>query len=361
MDTIPETQLSDSTRQAGTTAGTPSWLGRHIRVAVAGVLAFLVVVVGGAWWLWKPSPDRGEQLDPETEWAEVIRRYGIEPVFPPEEDFAVGDLFAQVVTDDDPDTHSGNRVEPSTPFRARAVKLDHVDVTGELVAIYKMVPVFAESDVVPAATGVPPPVAPPLFGNERHALPIAALPEVTVSRSRKAAAGLSVSGGGFLDLAGASEDSERIKLPVVETYGLPSIKAEAALNKYCHGPETAQVCTEETARRSLVPIVGPRVRTQYLSPNTGEYFYPVTIRIFMVNRVYLARTIVNQLRVGRTASGGGGVTAPSPGAKNTDVAGNFGSASSREIGMEQHFARPVAIGYRYVEYELDSHQKPDGP
>jgi hypothetical protein len=328
-------------------------------------------------------------LDPEGQWTRAIERLGISPVFPPEEDFAVGDLFVQVVSDDDPDPNALNRVKSSTPFRATAVKLDHVDVRKQLEDIYATLPFFGE---LPSGSGSS--VSQPdlgLFRRPRTALPLAAFPGITVSDTQQAAAGLSWVGRALFQFGATSENFEHLELPTIETYGLPSVQAQAAVDHYCSAVETQATCTEQAARKYLQAILGDRVFAQYIDRRDLRPRHAIAIRIFMVNRVYLARAINNQVRFGRAEIGTaqlsvsdpgaepptqsqaptGGAGADTPGSlselqKRIDnlekrlsgsqqaAAGSYGSTFNRRLGMNETFARLVAIGYRYVSHEPDA-------
>jgi hypothetical protein len=359
-----------------------SWIRHHWEWS--GVALFIVAVpfvVIAVRYLTSPLPEQRQRLDPEGQWSRAIAQYGIEPVFPPEEDFAVGDLFVQIVRDEDPDPSARGKVEESTAFRATAVKLDHIDVRPELDEIYAKLPFFGElaSETGSGQTD------PGLFRHQRKALPIAAFPGVTVSGTQQAAGRLSGMGLGLFGFAASNENLERLELPAIETYGLPSVAAQTALNQYCSATYTKTICSEETARRYLRPLVGDRILAQYLDPRDLKPHYPIKIRLFMVSRVYLARAIINQVRFGRAESGnlqlsagersvepprppptlgtgGDAVGSVTELQKRIDdlekrisgspqaAAGSFGSSFSRQLGLDQSFARPVTIGYRSVSY-----------
>ncbi|HEX8665906.1 MAG TPA: hypothetical protein VF744_17975, partial [Beijerinckiaceae bacterium] len=75
------------------------------------------------------------------EWNSTIGRLGIEPVYPPQEDVTVGDIFL-VVTGD----NSGN-ISEALP--GRALKVWHTDLTKELEDTYKGVYSFPDTQVKP--------------------------------------------------------------------------------------------------------------------------------------------------------------------------------------------------------------------
>ncbi|HVO87765.1 MAG TPA: hypothetical protein VMV45_04420, partial [Casimicrobiaceae bacterium] len=217
---------------------------RILRYTLLGVVAVLGIVFGTRW-LAMQAPagaEKTEDLSLEAQWNKTIARLGIEPVFPPEEDLAVGDLFAAVVERDVSDTSGVKDKVDATPFLGKSVKLAHIDVRRDLEQAYALLPVFPDSTIptVPAdiavnpAQVVPPP-APGLFmpGAQRKALPMAAFPGLTISHAGSAAAGVSGGVHSLFGFGSSREDTEKLILPLVETYGLPVVNANAVLQRYC--------------------------------------------------------------------------------------------------------------------------------
>ena len=68
----------------------------------------------------------------EHQWNESIGRLGIQPVFPPEEDFFVGDVWAVVAGPLD------------RPFLGKAVRISHLDLRS-LITNHQHVPIFTET------------------------------------------------------------------------------------------------------------------------------------------------------------------------------------------------------------------------
>jgi hypothetical protein len=362
---------------------------------VLGVVGFIVIagaIVLSVMWLTRPSPP--SLVDVEKQWREAISQYGIEPVFPPEEDFVVGDLFVEIVKDTDPD-QSVKKVRSSGSFRSRSVKIDHVDMREQLRTLYGTLPEFFTAAAPMAASGAPPPG---LFDVVRHELPIAALPDV--SESSASAAGVGAGGGligslrGMFGFAGSSQAREKLAFSSMLTYGLTSVLAEQALDDYCRTPATMANCTEAVARRHIRAIVGSRADDQYVDPYDLKSKYALKLRFFMVSRVYLASGIANQTQLAIAVGGGGNVSlnpgASQPGAAaqpvppasavdtaaapaavqqrldalekqvaglRQSVAASYVSSYDRGIALDQTFVRPVAIGFRSVAYDLKPTQQ----
>jgi len=370
----------------------PAWKWRAAKWAAwllsSAVLIFGIVV--GVRWLAasgiKPAVDN-QTLSMEEEWNRTIRRLGvgIEPVYPPQEDLSVGDVFATVVADDlqlpATTTTQGKRVTPSTPFLGRSVKLGHIDLTKELETAYAQIPVFPEPGVRAQSgeSGTAPIVPASLFGQRlpHPGLPLAAFPGFTIHYKGSASAGVAASSRGWFDFSASNEDSLRLILGVVETYGLDVVTAGKALTDYCQKPLTLKLCIEENMRKYLRPLV-PNVFEKFVDPNSTTLAkvdrYAVTVRLIMVNRVYLAREILEQRSIGRATGGGAQASqakAPAPVAGITSMdqriatiekqladlqsggtltfQTNFGA----DMLMDVKFARPVAIGYRAIQYDRE--------
>jgi hypothetical protein len=386
------------------------WARRSLDLAARAlvILAALVVIVIGVKWLARPAPD---QVKPETEtleaqWNATISKLGIEPVYPPAEDLAVGDLLAEVVDDDQRDRSVVNKKGAWSASLGKTVKLAHVDVEKALTEAYKDMPFFAEvvSSSAERAQGSH------AAGSKndtavksqeiawrsasRTALPRAAFPGFTIVHTGSAGAGVSASGYGLFHFGAANEVSQTLEVRLVETYGLPSVSADTVLKAFCE--KSRSVCSEKTAREQLQSLVGPRLMTCYVDPVTDRTYPAVTVRVFMVSRVYLAHWINTKSMNGRSEGGASqvivlpsrkaddmsGLPPPSqssateagPGSTESDAAWKkridefekqlkdlhqggtviYRSASELQTQMDQNFPRGVAIGFRGVTHAFEN-------
>jgi hypothetical protein len=360
----------------------------------AGLLVAAVAIVAGVRWLATPQPNQpGDDgiASLEAQWNSTIRRLGvgIEPVYPPQEDLTVGDVFATVIGDDENfPALSQKRVVASTPFLGRSVKLGHVDVSKELEIAYAQIPIFPETgastqgsaDHLGGGGGAALPAMTNMFGQHepRRALPRAAFPGLTIYHSGSASAGVTAGSRGWLDFSANNEDSQKLILGVVETYGLDAVTATHLLTTYCEN--NRDICREDVARQHLRPLVG-NVLEKFTDLISKKERYSVTIHLIMVSRVYLAREILEQRKIGGAEGGGvqaatqaSGASASTPVAGATDPASTleqriaamekqltdlqkgavvaYRSTSGTDILLDQKFPRPVAIGYRSVPYEF---------
>jgi len=372
-----------------------SRLWRWIATVLTLIAAAVLIVVGVRWLASRDSePAADADTSLEAQWDSTIRRLGIgiEPVYPPQEDLAVGDVFATVVADDEQFPTEGRRVVSSTPFLGKSVKLGHVDISKQLDEAYAAIPLFSETVASgedasqhngggSGATAFDPDG---VFGKYavRKALPRAAFPGLTIVHSGSASAGITAGSRGWFDFGASHEASQKLVLGVVETYGLDAVTADAALAAYCKAPTTQQVCTEPMARKHLRSLLGDHVLDQFYDLTTKKYRYSVTVRLIMVSRVYLAREILEQwstsgseggsaqaavkadARKPVVASASGGTAATALEQRIGDVEKQladlqqggalvYRSASGTDILLDQKFPRPVAVGYRAVPFDFN--------
>ena len=377
----------------------PQW-----KSLVAGAVAFIVVVIAGyaavRWFTPEPGVVISNSVPSlEAEWISTISRLGIDPVYPPEEDIAVGDLIATVVRDDEDVAETkNNRLDKTSPILKRSIKLAHIDLREELKKAYAMLPVF-----LPMASTPPTPItgsapneassaratAHRVFTDDmpKSQLPQAAFPSIIIQANNNAAFGTSAAGWGAANFGASNRGFEELRLTDVRTYGLPSIRAMEALLRYCTDEKTKDDCLESTARKHLARIVGSRIYKKYVDEE-GVSRFGVEIEIVLVNRVYLTNQIQHVRRFGAAQGGGARATKPSseqpapkvtsqptvPGAsEHPDIDAvkkrlddleaqlpktspgavlTFESDSGSEIVMKETFDRPIAIGIRIVRYDF---------
>jgi hypothetical protein len=338
-------------------------------------IAFIVAVVRP---FERPIP-RVDEKDVAEAWSDSVNRLGLLPVFPPEEDFNVGDVWAVI-------TSSNGK---PMPILGEGLRVDHIDLRA-YVDQPKDEPVFAETaeqqkdgyrHLNPVEVSAPKP------GTEKISLTLAAFPGVTIRHSIRASGTV---GGSLAVLAGGRDDveTEELRIPVAETYGVPAAAAFAELDKYCSsGSSKHIICTDEYARRALAFAVTDRVLNT-VNVN-GNYQYSLGLQLRLVYRVFLAREIEHkQYRAGSrgvegraaidsarplqgqgAAPGTAGETsltqaisaAPTAAQalearaavpSNSETGAAFSRADSSTIEFNQVFQRPVAFGYRAITIAL---------
>ncbi|SEN20640.1 hypothetical protein SAMN05443254_106478 [Bradyrhizobium sp. OK095] len=339
---------------------------------IGQILVVLVVFIAASTFLlvWLgPEPSQTNVIE---EWNATISKLGIDPVFPPEEDVAVGDIYA--VLDD-----SENGQPSRTALALRSIKLTHQDLTADIEKTYRQSYQFPNTSPRPSDQTQPWDQMPNQNGilthpEKRTTLPIAAFPGFTIKQQSGFSGGLL---GWLSTTFGFKSDSGiELNIPVAETYGIPSIEAVGELEQFCSDRNDPNRCTDETLRRHLA-FVTPRAfdlkpkdsndvlaadAAAPLSSASSPYRYP--LQIVLVNRVYLARYIdqrTHRSRSGESGIGGADGAARVEKAAGTDTASTEtppGRTARNETALKietsdgqslkQTFLRPVAIGYRAV-------------
>lgn len=249
------------------------------------VLAIVLIPI-----VWTASPpDKGVV----AEWNESISRLGIEPVFPPEEDVYVGDVLAVII----PETGT----QPQALLN-RAIKLDHIDMSDDLVKNYQLLPLFPDTEKRPLSPDDPWVLKNKEEGvfagtQKRGTLAIAAFPGITIHRDRGASAGLAGWLGSVFGASVQQNDILELKISTAETYGVPSVQATGRLALYCNDPFTKNVCSDETLRNHL-SYVNREALDKVVDPATDKERYRLDVEIAFVNRVYLTRSIEQTRKLG---------------------------------------------------------------
>jgi hypothetical protein len=344
-----------------------SWFWQGI-VAVF-VLYFIAMYVRP---LLSPTDENAEDI--AKSWNDSFERLGILPIFPPEEDFYVGDVWAVIE----------NAEKPYERLKGKAVRVAHLDLRDEMKNANNRQPVFADTANPGASEGDRrqdrAEVVEALTDGRIH-LTLTAFPGLTISRSARASGSL---GGVIGGLGSGREDQEleEIRIPVAETYGVPYSSAFIRLDDWCADTKTMIYCTDAFLRR----ILSYSVSDQVLITRKGKYV--VRLQLRLVTRVFLMRQ-VDQRRVTSAANGilvqsasnasksarppavqqqgdtktsnrpleerGGSAIEGLAQSANAVSSGGLPSAGisefragGTEIEIQRTFQRPVAFGYRAV-------------
>jgi hypothetical protein len=288
----------------------PDWLKTWARWAAA--IAIVILAVVGVFNLVRffVSPPNtmldGEARTVATDWTTSVGRLQIEPVYPPQEDIYVGDIFAVI-------THSDDKLITGKMLADHAIKLWHVDMTDAVQKTYANVPVFPMTLPRPARTGDiwPQQGSDDLFAKGgKKALSLVAFPGFSVSRSRAASAGISSGQGVFGWLSGLfgisrdDEEVEQLLFPAPETYGVNAIDALVALTSFCADARTREFCKDRAVRTMLSMVVGGEIWRPEIDPKTKKPMdrYATEVELMIVKQVFLTRSIV-QVHAADSTSG----------------------------------------------------------
>jgi hypothetical protein len=261
------------------------------------------------------------------QWSDTISKLGIEPVFPPEEDLHVGDVFAVLTS------IAGH--ENQDPILSKSVKLAHLDLTPALQEVYRQLPVFPDTPSPLSQAEAAVPDGADIFQGAwpRNRLPLVAFPALTIEHTQ------SLDGswgwlGRALGGSASADQVETIELLDTSSYGVPALYATQALESFCR--YAAEVCSEDGARRMVSYVVGSDFA--FATRADGR---PVNeVSLYIVDRVYLARTI-RQHRGNQTAEDANG---------SADATRHASAKATGESSflLNQTFTRPVVIGYRAI-------------
>jgi hypothetical protein len=345
------------------------------------ILVVAAVVVRPFQAIRDPGPE-----DVATAWNSSIGRLGILPLYPPTEDFGVGDVLA-VVADSE-----------NVPLLGKAVRIAHIDLR-DLILASTVEPVF--SDTADLATGAS-------FrkqdrtevatdpNNKRITLALSAFPGITISHVTQSAAAAGNATGWFGSARNGNQ-VEEIQIKGAETYGVSTIEAIVKFNNWCRDEKTKAYCDDSFVRQALAFAVSDRVlatrktesaKTTNTTTNNattngtntgGTKEYAARLQLQLVTRVYLTREI-EQRRMNEAAAGAAVQALADPSQAKSDPAAakpsdqsasaietlNRSLASSGatgakvaivrsdgvDISLQETFQRPIAFGFRAVTITL---------
>jgi hypothetical protein len=359
----------------------------QILVAVL-ILAVAVFVVRP----FKSIPDPGPE-DVAAAWNTSIGRLGIQPLYPPTEDFGVGDVLA-VVADSE-----------NVPLLGKAVRIAHIDLR-DLILASTVEPVFADTADLAAGSSFRKQDRTEVATDSkdrRITLALSAFPGITISHVTQSAAAAG-NATGFFGSARNGNQVEEIQIKGAETYGVSTIEAIVKFNNWCRDEKTKAYCDDSFVRQALAFAVSDRVlatRKVDTAKAAGTYIegakdtsaanapatggastaappkeYAARLQLQLVTRVYLTREI-EQRRMNEAAAGAAVQALADPSAKSDPAAAKPGDQSGIEainrnlaasgttgakvaivrsdgvsISLQETFQRPIAFGFRAVTISL---------
>ena len=350
--------------------------------ALSAILLLLFIAIVIRPFTSVPDPDAE---DVASAWNQSIARLGIVPLYPPTEDFYVGDLWA-VIADGQPTSSEAqagiNATSEKSTLIGKSVRVAYIDLRADIKTAKNKQPIFVyTSELKPTET----------FrrqdnfekeqkADDRIALTLAAFPGITITHKTKAAGtfGWAFGGGG-----GGRDDQrlEEIRIPVAETYGAPAGAAFLRLDQWCADAKTKIFCSDEYVRR----IIAYSVSDGILATRAGAYTTRIQLRL--INRVFLTREIVHRRSVSADVGAAMQINADRPGKESPaippdatppvpedrttrappvapqpstipNVAGTVGGrtsltrADATEITLHETFQRPVVFGFRAITVDL---------
>jgi hypothetical protein len=333
-------------------------------VLPAAIVAGFFVVVIRPWE--DPVP---LQEDVASLWSESVSRLGIEPLFPPQEDFHVGDVYAVISAYDEADGTTREKA-PDRPLLRKSAKIGHINLRSISLGTPEA-PVFAPTKLNNDATAalldqVREEIEEPASGKIK--VSVVSFPAITV---RSASANAAT----WVDLlpfsAGRSRENEEIiTIRTAESYGASTVEATLAFNKWCQDRRTKLSCTDAFARK----ILGYTTNSDVLEVRDNRYVYRISIKL--ITQVYLTRAIDFKRSSGGELNASiwepdSGVAADrsavagAPSAENapeqadasqkppTRGIGTKTSADTTMVIGNVIYPRPVVFGFKSVTFSLD--------
>ncbi|MER9870394.1 hypothetical protein NKJ35_25030 [Mesorhizobium sp. M0136] len=316
-------------------------------------------------WIRVNEPPLSDDQDVGTLWSESISRLGIQPLFPPQEDFYVGDIYAVISAYDEEDGTTREKA-PNRPLLRKSVKIGHIDLRNVSLGT-PGAPIFAttkiESDKT--ASTIQDQLEVPATADGRLKVTLVAFPGLKVSDDSNVDAS-------FLDWFSLSagrrnHQDEMVTIKVAETYGASNVESVLALSNWCAAEATKLYCSDAFARKMLGYIVNNEV----FDVRDNKYVYRLDIRL--VTRVYMTRAI--DFRRSNDGSVGGSIgeearkpdapapAAPPPASAATsdvrpsaapDNGAGFGRSGELTMAIGNVlYQRPVVFGFKSVTFALD--------
>lgn len=298
-------------------------------------------------------------------WNRSIARLGIDPVYPPQEDMYVGDIYLTLAVRD------GAAIPPTagskTTFSGKWVTIGRADILKTFrqrpFEFSKRAGAAGSASEVPAivSTSSPQQSDTPASSKASSAvdLYLTAFPGVDIKSQTKSEASW-----WQLTLGRKEAETEDISIPAVETYSIPETEAILALAKFCTSKNTADYCTDSVARKILGYTFG---KDAYLKDDRG-YIYDISVII--IRQVFVTQRLISQRYRGDGLSGelasagddeqkpaadsttGGQTTTRNPGEQNGRYAVRHQDGFSSRVKFDQSFARPIVFGFRRVSFAI---------
>jgi len=256
---------------------------RSLPLAAAALVGLLV------WHEYGQDP----QVDVARAWNDSIERLGIRPLFPPQEDFHVGDVFAVLKVSD------GDNLSRLTPFERtlvnKSIRVGYSDPSADISRLAADRPGYARRVAAPVAAAGP--GAAPAGGTPDDSAVLSGIDGRDIALKGMLFPGIVMDVYQGLSLprlfsriTGRAERSrvELITIGKPRTYGIDPEYAAAHLWKFCQfGQETVALqCSEQHLRYLLSLQYGPAACAR---TSAGHYLFDV--QIALISRIYVSQDI----------------------------------------------------------------------
>jgi hypothetical protein len=263
-------------------------------------------------------------------WSSNVSQLGISPLYPPQENFFVGDLWAIVTK------------SPEESMLGRGARVGHVDLSNAIKADFSS---KIEIDKI--------------FSQEEKSRESKTKTDSSIRMFALAFPGVTIShsgvDGGFSSLSvlsfGASRKSDRldeIKISSAETYGADLVQSIVSLYAFCADKDTGIRCTNDFIRNILSAVLDEKIGNN--SPTKNEY----EIRLQLITKVYVTKGITHRRRVNGSVSietiGASADQNSGASSANKPVISHQGGDTS-DIIFDEKFEKPLVFGFRSAIFE----------
>jgi hypothetical protein len=351
---------------AGQSDGGHTWFSGKTWPFLLGIgltLAFTLAIIR-PWEDPLPPPE-----DVSALWSESVSRLGIEPLFPPQEDFHVGDVYVVISAYDEADGITREK-GPDRPLLRKSAKIGHLDLRGISMGTAGA-PVFAQTlvdkDGATVLHQAREEVTASTNGNIK--VSVVSFPAITIRNST----GDSSAWDDWVPFSASRNlsNEEVITIRLAESYGASIVEATLALDRWCKNDLTKLYCTDAFARKML----GYTTNSDVLEVRGNRYTYRISLKL--ITQVYLTRAIDFSrssegdvsAAVGDSgeasppqgdgpapgAVGASGATAPPEPARQParrGVSTDRSAHTAMAIGNAV-YPRPVVFGFKSVTFALD--------
>lgn len=357
-------------RQPGTASlldQAKSWL-KPTMAGILGGLLFLTLVFG----LIRPQDGTSDPIGENAAlaWNTTIKRLDIQPLYPPQEDLYVGDVYLTV----SPVSELIGKLRdyPTNVFDGKAVKVGKIPI--ELSSLMTERFKYEKQDPVPPADEETAKKTRPTMLTLRKPVPgavnavplsLVSFPGITINQTVHADTNWRT-----LWFGRSTTATEIVSIPAAETYSMDTTEALLALREFCIASRTAPYCRDEDARRILQYALGGRVNAVV----NGKYVFQinilVTTQVYVTDQFDIRRTNSDELRasVGEPESPKpdasaepaaveepdqeGGAARPAPERTGNAATGSYRDEQKTKQELTRTFDRPVAFGFKSVAFAL---------
>ena len=319
--------------------------------------------------------------------CDTISRLGIEPLYPPSEDFHVGDVWI-VVSRSGIDPEIKEKFPLVYDLLGKSVRVGHVNLSG-LNVRNNDIPHFTRTSMCENGNkdenNCPPPLNPIEVDTYPKASRKIKAVKDSVELSLVGFPGVSIVGNDyssvdFSELGGSNIGRLRnkttvITIPEATVYSVPVAEAMNELLMWCTTTPTKFYCTDNLARKLLSYSYGNLVNLKYGSEDLskkGEYVLGIEMKL--ITRVYLVRefnvSVANydatksnyesldklDTPENTVKSNGATVVTASGGGK---ISGKSGAVNDDGLKLAHRYGKPLVLGFRSVSYTVSDSFPPD--